>query len=419
MFAGATAGLLVATVGLLLLWAYHLRNLQRLAEWTQEPVGTPMPRAVGTWSQVFADLSRRSRLAYDVRERLSAALERFRDASQAMPDGLMYLSGSDRIEWVNHRAEQHFGIDAARDQGAPVTTLVRQPEFVRLLRAADHGEPVIMQSDRRAGLTLLIQVVPFGDEQKMIVSRDISQLEKLETMRRDFIANVSHELRTPLTVVIGFLETLIDGLEELEPAAVVQYLRLAFDQSVRMQCLIEDLLTLSALETGAPAPAEEPVAVAALLRDIAHDTELLSAGRHDIGLLIADGDEDAVLLGSRKELRSAFANLASNAVRYTPDGGRIRLCWRHVADGAEFAVEDNGIGIEARHIPRLTERFYRVDRGRSRETGGTGLGLAIVKHILSRHDAALQIESEYGKGSRFSARFPVARLGRRSPALRS
>jgi len=416
---GSSAALIAGGGGSLLLLGYHLRNLQRLADWTREPVGTPLPRALGTWSHVFSDLGRRSRLAYDVRERLTTALDRFHEASQAMPDGVLYLSGSDRIEWLNRKAEQHFGLDSERDQGAPVTMLVREPEFVRFLQSGDYADPLVLRSSRHAGLTLLLQVVPFGEEQKMIVSRDISQLEKLETMRRDFIANVSHELRTPLTVVGGFLETLIDGLDDFERTEVTRFLQLALDQSLRMQTLIEDLLTLSALETGAPAPVEEQVEVAPLMRSIAADTRLLSNGRHDVSVAIDEALGCDTLFGSEKELRSAFANLASNAVRYTPAGGRIKLIWRRVSGGGEFAVEDNGIGIDAQHIPRLTERFYRVDRGRSRETGGTGLGLAIVKHILSRHQAELRIESEPGKGSRFSARFPASRLGSLAPELRS
>ncbi|NMG74578.1 phosphate regulon sensor histidine kinase PhoR [Aromatoleum diolicum] len=416
---GSSAALITAVGGLLFLLGYHLRNVQRLADWTHEPVGTPLPRALGTWNHVFGDLGRRSRLAYDVRERLTTALDRFHEASQAMPDGVLYLSGGDCIEWLNHKAAQHFGLDSERDQGVPVTMLVREPEFVQFLNSGDYADPLVLHLSRRGGLTLLLQVVPFGAEQKMIVSRDISQLEKLETMRRDFIANVSHELRTPLTVVGGFLETLIDGLDDFARADVLHFLKLALDQSLRMQTLIEDLLTLSALETGAPAPLEEKVEVAPLLRSIAEDARLLSNGRHELSVAIDEAPGCATLLGSEKELRSAFANLASNAVRYTPAGGRISLIWRRVNGGGEFAVEDNGIGIDAQHIPRLTERFYRVDRGRSRETGGTGLGLAIVKHILSRHQAELRIESEPGKGSRFSARFPASRLGSLAPGTRS
>lgn len=398
---------LAMIAGLLLAGWYHLRNLYRLVQWAREPVGTPLPRASGTWDKVFADMSRRSRMAYDMRERLAVALERFRDASQAMPDGVMYLAESDTIEWVNLKAEHHFGVDHERDIGAPVTNLVRQPGFVQYLQAQKYDEALVLTSNRHSGLTLQVQIIPFGDGQKMVLSRDISQLERLETMRRDFVANVSHELRTPLTVVGGFLETLIDGLDDFERDDILRYLRLAHDQSDRMRYLIEDLLTLSALETGAPAPAEERLSVGALVRNVYTEMEALSGGRHVLSLQI---EGDGMLLGSYKELHSAFANLGSNAVRYTPDGGRIDMGWRQDDSGGEFWVRDNGIGIDAQHIPRLTERFYRVDRGRSRETGGTGLGLAIVKHILTRHQAELHVVSRLGEGSCFSVRFPRARL---------
>ncbi|AUM01109.1 phosphate regulon sensor histidine kinase PhoR [Pseudothauera hydrothermalis] len=407
LLAGLDIGLASMLVGLLVVGWHHLRCMQQLALWTRQPVGTPVPRVRGVWGFLFADLDRRAKLAYDSRERLSAALERFREASQAMPDGVLYLSEHETIEWINRKAEEHFGLDHATDLGVPVTNLVRQPEFCRYLAAGHYAEPLVLVSARRKGLTLLVQVIPFGDDQKMVVSRDITQIEKLETMRRDFVANVSHELRTPLTVVSGFLETLMDGWEDFPREDIERFIKLAHDQSTRMQRLIEDLLTLSALETGAPAPVEERVDVAGLLREVHQQAELLSAGKHEVTLEIDGG---GVLLGSQKELHSAFANLASNAVRYTPPGGKIRLQWTCDAHGAEFAVEDNGIGIAPEHLPRLTERFYRVDLGRSRETGGTGLGLAIVKHILSRHQAELHIDSRLGQGSRFSVRFPKARL---------
>src|SRR5690606_17240819 len=235
----------------------------------------------------------------------------------------------------------------------------------------------------------------------------------LETMRQDFIANVSHELRTPLTVVGGFLETVHDGLDDLDRADVDRFLQMALDQSTRMQRLIEDLLTLSALETDAPAPIEERVDVCALVRTISQEAIVLSGGRHQIEIQLDDRDDGDIVLGSQKELHSAFANLASNAVRYTPAGGSIVIGWRRMAGGGEFAVSDNGIGIDPKHISRLTERFFRVDKGRSRETGGTGLGLALVKHTVSRHGAELHIESAPGKGSRFAVRFPDSRLNRR------
>jgi len=227
-------------------------------------------------------------------------------------------------------------------------------------------------------------------------------------MRRDFVANVSHELKTPLTVVSGFVEMLVDDFEAYPREDALHYLRLVQDQSGRMQHLIDDLLTLSALETGSLVATDEAVDIPALLRLIHQEAQALSAGRHSVSFRC---DGPATVRGCANELRSAFSNLASNAVRYTPDGGRVDLIWEQTADGgAAFRVCDSGIGVAPQHIPRLTERFYRVDRSRSRETGGTGLGLAIVKHVLTRHQGCLEVESELGKGSCFSARLPAKRI---------
>jgi two-component system, OmpR family, phosphate regulon sensor histidine kinase PhoR len=239
----------------------------------------------------------------------------------------------------------------------------------------------------------------------MLLSRDVTQAERVDVMRRDFVANVSHELRTPLTVLAGFLETVREL--KLDPQRQRDYLGMMQEQATRMQHIIEDLLTLSALDSAPPASGEKRIAMGSLLERLKADAEALSAGRHTIRLQL-EGTDD--LLGVEAELASAFGNLVSNAIRYTPAGGTVTLAWREAPDGARFSVEDTGIGIEAEHIPRLTERFYRVDRSRSRETGGTGLGLAIAKHALARHDAALEIESRPGKGSCFIARFPARRI---------
>lgn len=310
-------------------------------------------------------------------------------------------------------AEQHFGLDRRKDLRSPLPNLVRQPEFAAYLASRDYSEPLVLHALRRRDGTLQVLVIPFAGKQRMVLSRDVSQLERLENVRRDFVANVSHEMRTPLTVVGGFLETLIDGLDDFSREDVIHFLTLASEQSTRMQRLIEELLTLSALETGAPAQIDdEPVDAVGLVREVAAEAELLSAGRHTLSLVV---EGEAALLGSRKELHSAFSNLASNAVRYTPAGGHIEIGWRAGLECGEYWVRDDGIGIDPAHIPRLTERFYRVDRGRSRETGGTGLGLAIVKHIVTRHQGELVIDSELGKGSRFAMRFPAPRLRMQRP----
>jgi two-component system phosphate regulon sensor histidine kinase PhoR len=409
VFFGLVPALLTFSAALMLAGAYHINNLFKLVSWLRTPVeeAVPLPRAFGMWDYVFADVNRRARTASHQQERLSAALERFREASQAMPHGLMFLSNTNTIEWVNRQGEQHFGLDRARDQGTPVTNIVRQPDFVRYLQQEQHDAPLTFTASRPIGRTLMVHLVPFSEDMRLLMSEDITQGERLEAMRRDFVANVSHEMRTPLTVVSGFLETVIDGLDDLSKEDMRHYLGLASEQAGRMQRLIQDLLTLSALETGAPMPQEEPVDVALLLEEVQQEAEVVSGGRHVIEL---DCATQARLLGNAKELYSAFANLAINAVRYTPAGGHIRIGWRQRGSVVEYVVADDGIGIAPEHIPRLTERFYRVDRGRSRETGGTGLGLAIVKHVVSRHQGDLLIDSQPGRGSRFTACFPARRL---------
>ncbi|MEY3201508.1 MAG: phosphate regulon sensor histidine kinase PhoR [Pseudomonadota bacterium] len=392
-----------AVLGVMLI--RQLGQVTALLRWAKEPIGSPVPDGFGIWQEVFSALHRRARQGSDMRQKLAAALDRLREASQAMPDGMIIVSGDDQVQWFNSKAAAQFGLDLASDLGLPLLNIVRQPDFAQYLQSGTFSDPLVMRSPRMHGHTLAIQIIPFGEDQKLIMARDITHLEKLETMRRDFVANVSHELRTPLTVVTGFLELLLD-----EPALEGEhrrYLELAQEQTTRMGRLVEDLLTLSALETGAPAPAEERVALESMLNMVLDEARAISAGRHQISLEIR---QPAQLLGSAKELHSAFSNLASNAVRYTPEGGSVQLIWS-IEDGAGvFSVIDSGIGIDPQHIPRLTERFYRVDRGRSRETGGTGLGLAIVKHVLERHQGHLKITSEPGRGSCFAAQLPATRV---------
>lgn len=393
--------------GLLLYLLYHLWFLAKLMRWLRGPLDARVPAGWGIWEVAFAGLHRRVRIRLEQQHSLARALERFRLAGEALPDGVVVFNRHRQIDGLNAQAAAHFNLNPATDRGQPVTNLIRQPEMVSYLSAGQFDEPLLLQNDLHKGQTLQIQVIPYGDDQNLLISRDISQLERLENMRRDFVANVSHELKTPLTVVSGFVEMLVDDFDAYPREDALHYLRLVQEQSGRMQHLIDDLLTLSALETGSLTPLDERVEVPALLASIQQEAQALSAGRHQINL-VCDGPP--VLLGCANELRSAFGNLASNAVRYTPDGGRVELIWQRTADGAAFTVADSGIGIAPQHIPRLTERFYRVDRSRSRETGGTGLGLAIVKHVLTRHQGRLEVESEAGKGSRFSACFPALRI---------
>jgi two-component system phosphate regulon sensor histidine kinase PhoR len=325
-----------------------------------------------------------------------------------MPFGIVALDAANRIDWANPRALVQFGLELGQDRGQPIVNLVRQPEFHRYLDTGDYGASVIVPSSRDAGRTLALQLVPFAADQKLLMSRDVTELEAVSRLRRDFIANVSHELKTPLTVINGFIETLQDV--EVDEPQRARYLLLMHEQATSMQRLVADLLTLSALENEHADLHEGRFAVAPLLLALLSDAKALSKGEHRIALDIRDA---AIVHGSREELASAFGNLVSNAVRYTPAEGTITLAWRIDQDGGgHFAVTDTGIGIAPEYLPRLTERFYRVDRSRSRATGGTGLGLAIVKHVLLRHQAELEITSERGKGSAFSVRLPAQRVAR-------
>ncbi len=405
LFGAVVALVLFSACLLFLLWrnAVHLFSFAR---WLHAPAGTEVPEGSGVWGDIFNILYQSGRAQSNSEHQLSASLERFQRAAEAMPDGIIMLNEAGQIEWCNPVAETQFGISNRYDHGQPISYLVRQTQFTDYLAAQNYAEPLEMKSARNTELTLSIQLVPFGDQQKLLLSRDITQLERVETMRRDFIANVSHELRTPLTVVGGFLEGFADA-EQINMQQSRRHFQLMLDQTQRMQGLIEDLLTLSRLESGYEKMPEERVDVPEMIQTLHKEALSLSAGRHRVRMEISS---ERSLLGSESELRSAFGNLVSNAVRYTPDGGEIVLRWETKADEVMFCVQDSGIGVEPQHIGRLTERFYRVDRGRSRETGGTGLGLSIVKHILTRHQGRLEISSEPGKGSVFCACFPARRV---------
>jgi two-component system phosphate regulon sensor histidine kinase PhoR len=405
-FLGGVAALILFGLCLVGYLVYHLRQLEALNRWLADPQLTSVPQGSGSWEDTFAILYQMARRQSKSRHQLSEALARFRRAGEAMPDGVVILDQNDEIEWFNPIAGKQLGLNLETDAGRPITYLLRQTQFHEYLAAHNYAEPLVMESSRNPGVTLSIQLVPFGAHQKLLISRDITRVEQLETMRRDFVANVSHEMRTPLTVVGGFLETLHEH-DALSAEQRKHYFDLMLDQTQRMQRLIEDLLTLSRLESAANPLREQNVDVPALMQSVFSEAQSLSRGRHRVKLEVAS---DAHLLGSESELRSAFGNLISNAIRYTPPSGEVALRWEATDDGVRFSVRDSGIGIEAQHIPRLTERFYRVDRSRSRETGGTGLGLSIVKHVLTRHHARLEISSEVGKGSTFAAYFPPSRI---------
>jgi two-component system phosphate regulon sensor histidine kinase PhoR len=404
--AGAAWAAGVLGVGLGAIIAHHLWHLDRLARWSAASLDAAVPEGSGPWRAAMTALYRRVRSRTAHQRDLLQTIERFTSAAEAIPEGMVVLDDANRIRWANARAQQFFGLDLAHDLGAPLVNLVRQPEVIHYLEAGDYSEPIVVDSQRIPGLTLSIQMVPFGIAERLLMSRDITRLESVARMRRDFIANVSHELKTPLTVVTGFLETLQDLA--LEPRQRERYMNLMAVQARSMERLVDDLLTLSALESEQNVPAEVPFAVVPLLQSLVSEGKALSAGAHSIALEI---DAPATVNGSRDELASAFGNLVTNAIRYTPAGGTITLSWRRAEDGgALYAVRDTGIGIASEHLPRLTERFYRVDRSRSRATGGTGLGLAIVKHVLIRHQATLAIDSETGRGSTFTVKIPARRV---------
>src|SRR5712691_2588337 len=399
---GAVWGWSLFSLGLIGLLLHHVRHLSLLRQWASRSLAEAVPEGTGAWEEVFTLLYRRQRAEAARSRQLAHSLARSRQAGRALPYGVAILDAEYRIVWCNDSCEAHFGIDAEADVGQPITNLVRQPEFVEYVAAEEFSKPLQLKT-ARDGLVLSVQFVPYVDSQRLLLSRDITQGTRLETMRRDFVANVSHELRTPLTVLVGFLETVREL--KLDPSRVRDYLGMMREQASRMHRIIEDLLTLSVLES-APPPSSERVRVAPLLERLRADAAALSGGRHAVSL---EGSPRVDLLGSEGELASAFGNLLSNAIRYTPPGGKVAIHWREDDSGASLTVEDTGPGIAPEHLPRLTERFYRVDRSRSRETGGTGLGLAIVKHAVARHQASFDIDSKPGAGSRFTVRFPAQR----------
>jgi two-component system phosphate regulon sensor histidine kinase PhoR len=405
VFGGAAAGWAVFSACLLALLLSQYSELMALYRWVSQPRLSDAPEREGLWGEVFNQLHRHRRANLRRRRELATLMVRSRRAVEALPYGVALLDAENRLQWCNETAHRHLGLDSARDLGQPVQNFVRQPEFARYLESGVYAGGIVLRVGAAgADSSIAVQLVVVDDDERLLLSNDVTGAERLEAMRRDFVANVSHELRTPLTVLAGFLETIRDL--NLDADRVRDYTGLMSPQAERMKRIIDDLLVLSSLEH-APAPAPERVRVLPLLERVLGEARALSGGRHRIALQ-TEGAHD--LAGAEGEITSAFLNLVTNAIRYTPEGGEIRLGWRSGREGASFTVEDTGIGIAPEHLPRLTERFYRVDRSRSRETGGTGLGLAIVKHALARHNATLDIRSEPGRGSVFSARFPESRL---------
>ncbi|OFZ69185.1 MAG: phosphate regulon sensor histidine kinase PhoR [Betaproteobacteria bacterium RBG_16_56_24] len=406
----ATIALVSMLILLLIVMAYHARQLFKLGEWLNDARLETIPEAGGIWDEVFSQLYKMVKKHNQTKQKLAEELQYMEQATAALPEGVAILNEANRLEWFNPIAQQHFDLDAEHDIMQDITYLVRQPEFVEYIHESPSGKsglskPLFMRPLRHDDMVLSIRLIPYGGDKRLLITRDITQFERIEAMRRDFVANVSHELRTPLTVVNGFVENLQD-MPDLSKDSARRALHLMAEQTQRMENLVADLLTLSRLENDQSPLREETVDMGALLDEIYREGRLLSGEKHTLRL---EMQSKAKLLGNREELHSAFVNLLGNAIRYTPEGGTILLSWSERDGQPVFSVQDSGIGIAPEHIPRLTERFYRVDRSRSRETGGTGLGLAIVKHIAIRHQAKLDISSEEGKGSTFALVFPGRR----------
>lgn len=398
---GLTVGLSALCVWLFIaLWSER-QKLSLFDSWLNSPTKDTVPTLNPGWNRVFKSFIKIQKNQRLSESELNRALDRFEQAVRALPDGVILLNNSHQIEWCNTKAEEYFQLTFTRDQGVQIDYLLRQPSFRTFMHNPD---PEISLNLRlpRMGIDRLvaIQIIPFGNEQSLLLARDITEREQLEVTRRDFVANISHELRTPLTVIQGFLETFEDNPAD-DPELLTRGVKLMSDQSHRMNRLITDLLALSRLETS-ESPEEEVINMFRLIQSISAEAKALSTKNHIVDVQAAN---DLNILGSEEEIRSALSNLVSNAVRYSPNGGTISIKWTLVDNEPVFSCQDQGVGIAPEHLSRLTERFYRVDKSRSQETGGTGLGLAIVKHIVNRHNAKLKITSEPNKGSQFSIQF--------------
>ena len=399
---GLVAGLSLALAATVTAIIVQLSYLQKLGEWLEHPQETRLPDGWGAWTEAFARLYHLRRDDKKHQAELTEWLARFRQAMHLLPEGVAIMDDVLFLEWCNPALERHLGLTMERDKGLRVTNLVRHPDFIDYIILGRYEQPLTLAF---RGRKIECRIIPFENRRQILVTHDATDTERIEAMRRDFIANASHELRTPLTVIVGFLEIAM-GDPGLDVTTRTAHLSLMTEQAQRMQRLIQDMLTLSRLESDEFPLKRERVNIRILVESIAAEARALSGGRHTIEVAV-DGPD---VMGSMEELRSAFANLASNAVRYSPNGGTIRLAWSRGPDALAFAVTDCGIGIDPEHIPRLTERFYRVDKSRSRETQGTGLGLAIVKHVLLRHGGKLTITSQPGKGSTFAATLPNTSL---------
>ena len=397
--------LIFITLSLFAYIFFMLKNLFKLHNWISDRK-KELPDAQGYWGEIFNELYLLEKQKKKQQKLLSTALSRFKKAAEALPDGVVILSQHNFIEWVNPVASSLLGISYPKDVGQKINNLIRHPDFQRYLRKNNYSKTITFPAPDNVDNTLTMQIIPFGFKQKMIFCRDITHISKLEEMRTIFVSNVSHEMRSPLTVLSGYLEMFSDKLPTDEKSFKLGISNM-YQQAMRMQRLVTDLLALSKMET-APVEHTSLVDIYTLLIALKENAEVLGKDKqHTINL---KADQELNLRGNSDELHSLFSNLINNAVRYTPEHGNITISWQILNDEAVFSVSDDGPGIASQHIPHLTERFYRADADRSRESGGTGLGLAIVKYAIERHDGRLEIRSTLGKGSTFTCYFPEQRF---------
>ena len=393
-------------IGLLAFTAFHVYEMKLLLAWLSDKQLTGPPDDLrGIWREISLEIHHRNKTTHANETKTRQLIAQFRKVSTALPDGILILDELNRIEWLNKRAARLLGLRREQDRGSNIINLVRDPSFVKFYNDSKEGENLRLDSPANSKIKLDLRLIPFNNKHLLII-QDFTTLHRMEQTRQDFVANVSHELRTPLSVIVGYMETLDD-----EDSPEMEAYRPIFwqmkQQSDRMTQLVEDLLTLSNLENEQHINHQNDVAVPKMLEGIVDDALILSGDKlHEITL---EADKTLWLKGNTRELHGVFSNLVSNAVNYTPELGRIIIRWYQSNEHIIMEVEDNGVGIEHQHIDRLTERFYRADKGRSRGTGGTGLGLAIVKHALQRHDAQLSITSKPAVGSTFRCLFPIER----------
>lgn len=391
------------------LFAYTLRNLfnlQRLANWLGDPQMDAIPSRFGLWGDIYSRIARVSAHHAQREKRLTTLLNEYSSTSSALPDATVAVGADGRIRWFNDAAGRLLSLQAAKDVGQPLLNLLRNPEISAFVNAADYSRTLQTSAPGNRECRLEVRLAPYGEGQTLLLAQDITERLQQERVRRDFVANVSHELRTPLTVLSGFIENLQND-EGLKDPRLVRPLEVMAQQTARMRHIVEDLLLLARLESASTATRRDELDVGEMLRLVVEECRTLRPSVPEIGYEIRSARR---ILGDEKQLRSAVSNLAVNAVNHTPAQGRVTMIWEDRGSDSALEVIDTGEGIAAEHLPRLTERFYRVDTGRSREHGGTGLGLAIVKHILKRHDARLEVQSQPGQGSRFICHFSSHRL---------